>query len=63
MTKIEENESSRTNVQIFKSCVEPNDKDLRVLEVNWLKEDVKWMKYRQCMITHQFLIEKLCTDF
>ena len=57
---MKENESSRTSVQIHKSCVKPNDEDLRV---NWLKEDIKLMNYRQSMITHEFPIEKLYTNF
>lgn len=63
MTKVKGNESSRTKVKIHKSCVKPNDKDLRVLEVNWMKKEVKGVKYRQSRITHQFPIEKLCIRF
>lgn len=50
-------------MQILKSYVELHDKDLRVLEVNWLKEDIKGMKYRQSRITRPLPIEKLCLEF
>lgn len=50
-------------MQILKSYVELHDEDLRVLEVNWLKKDVKGTKYRQSRITHQLPIEKLCLGF
>jgi hypothetical protein len=53
MTKMKESESSGTKVQIFKSCIEPHDEDLRVLETNWMKKEVKGMKYSQGIITYQ----------
>lgn len=61
MTKSYEIQSSGTKVQIFKSCGEPQDEDLRALGVNWMKIDVKGIKFRQNMIINQFPTEKLCS--
>lgn len=53
MTKMKESENSRTKVQIFKSCIEPHDEDLRMLEANWMKKEVTGMKYSQNILTYQ----------
>lgn len=43
--KMEESDSSGTKVQILQTCFQPCDENSRVLEVNWMKKGVKWVKY------------------
>ena len=50
---MKESESSGTKVRIFKSYIKPHNEDLRVLETNWMKKEVKGVNYSQDIIIYQ----------
>lgn len=51
-----------TKMLILKSCDGPHDEDMRELVVNWMRKEVKGMKFSQ-LSNFNFQSNELCFEF